>query len=590
LDPENINKDPYNMKHLENYILREALGNVYINEQELADVYDEEEDTSSDSKGVIDTATDIAGKAADIAGKVFSAEDAEKVGKSIWNSFPGGAKSAIKGGVTIYVGLAVLKRLAPALITGLIRKGPAGWGLLSNLVRIAAKATYKPAYQAVVAKQILQSLGGKLAQGQLKAYLKSVGLANLAKMGTAVSAGLLAAPLLAEFGSYLGNNMAAEDLIGSNAIGSPEFFKSVYGSDWQSRVNYNEMITMVEKWGQKKGNIGVRGVEKWRDVESFDTFIDQVLKDPELWKRVHARETEIQEKTGGRADTVMSSVKNALAVPLGPEGSLMAAIRGEPVMTSAEKEIIDKLSNAGSETGESGKFSVSKRRLRAVSDVILEESREMAEDKDSDFGALDKWDGVSPSSNDEEIFKEHFLPSVSVLYMRWLHKQILNTIPATQENLNSAVSQIEKMGEVKPDPELKKALETAVASVTPVPGSVYDEPEEEELEPEEVEDKEVGEDPLIKAKSDQQLKSLEDVGIDLEAVQNILVKLKVMYGTYTPGEYDGKTMSAIGDLQKKLNKHFGSDIVVNAVYDEKTHDTIFDNKARVIELVRSGEF
>lgn len=568
------------MKHLENYILREALGNVYINEQELADVYDEE-------KGIADNAIEFASDAA---------EAAAKFGKKLWNTFPDDLKGEFKGGAAFFAGLWVLSKTAPRLLGELIRKGPTGLKILIRLADIAYKIIKFPpaaaAGRALAAKRVLQTLGGKLIQGQLRNHLRAQGFGSLAKMGATVSTGLLLAPLIAVLASYGGNIGNAGELIDSTALGSPEFFKSVYGSDWQSRVDYNEMITMVEKWRQKKAQstMGVRGTEKWRGVESFDIFIDQVLKDPELWKKVHARENEIQEKTGGRADTIMSSVKNALAIPLGPEGSFMAAVRGEPVMTSAEKEIIDRLSSAAAETGESGKFTVSKRRLRAVSDVILEESRKMAEDKDSDFGALDKWDGVSPSSNDEEIFKEHFLPSVSVLYMRWLQKQILNTVPTTQENLNSVVSQIEKVGEVKPDPELKKALETAVASVTPVPGSVYDEPEEEELEPEEVEDKEVGEDPLIKAKSDQQLKSLEDVGIDLKAVQNILVKLKVMYGTYTPGEYDGKTMSAIGDLQKKLNKHFGSNIVVNAVYDEKTHDTIFDNKARVIELVRSGEF
>lgn len=520
------------MKHLEKYILREALKSVNIKEQ------DEDED-------LVDKSVEF------VKDKYKKAEDAVK--GAIGPNATDMAKTAALYGAG---GYAALKLAKPAAKLG------------AKAVGVAAKGGAKAA-GTVIAFPAAATIKSLRAARALLALNKAgaVGTGALAKLGygTALAgagAGLLIAPTLAVLGTKAGNELGNKDLLRSTGIGTPAYFQQVGVTP-----DYKKLTEMVRKWGIKKGG----RTTYWDDIESINTYALKVLMQEDFWKRVHARENEIQTMVSGRGDSILSMVKNFWSNVM--DGELQAAASGVPSLTDAEKEELSRIARTKKTGKEDQKFSVTKRRIRAVGEVIQEESEKYAEEKDSDIDALDKWDGTS-TSDDADIFMEHLLPGLSVVYSKWLFETLRDEVAAVAEKkLQDLVKKAEKAKDVPPVPEAEKAIQVATTAPM-VPGA---EPEEK---PAKIKVKRSG-----VASSSYAEGLAEEAGTTLSAVQDNLLefglfdKPKDELKTFESGSADGiygpETSAAIEKLQEKLNKLYKDNPQVDTEFEELEQDGLY---------------
>jgi peptidoglycan hydrolase-like protein with peptidoglycan-binding domain len=522
------------MKHLEKYILREALKSVNIKEQ------DEDED-------LVDKSVEF------VKDKYKKAEDAVK--GAIGPSATDMAKTAALYGAGGYAALKLAKPAAKlgAKAVGVAAKG--GTKVAGAVISFPAAATIK-SLRAARALLALNKAG-------------AVGTGALAKLGygTALAgagAGLLIAPTLAVLGTKAGNVLGDEtgDLVKSTGIGTPTYFQQVGVTP-----DYKKLTEMVRKWGIKKGG----RTTYWDDIESINTYALKVLMQEDFWKRVHARENEIQTMVSGRGDSTLSMVKNFWSNVV--DGELQAAASGVPALTDAEKEELSRIARAKKTGKEDQKFSVTKRRIRAVGEVIQDESEKYAEEKDSDIDALDKWDGTS-TSDDADIFMEHLLPGLSAVYSKWLFETLRDEVAAVAEKkLQDLVKKAEKAKDVPPAPEAEKAIQVATTAPI-VPGA---EPEEKTAK---VKVKRSG-----VASSSYAEGLAEEAGTTLSAVQDNLLefglfdKPKDELKTFESGSADGiygpETSAAIEKLQEKLNKLYKDNPQVDTEFEELKQDGLY---------------
>jgi peptidoglycan hydrolase-like protein with peptidoglycan-binding domain len=273
----------------------------------------------------------------------------------------------------------ILNEVSP---TDIVRRGQAGM------------ARAMPSAARLAGAEALGAAGGALRAGGAAgaggaAVLKAIG--RKVGLGTGIAGGVgLGAAMYAH---HLGNTAGNPDLLKSTAIGSPDYFALT-----KIPIRYNVLVTRVREWAAKKGGKQTY----WGDMETISAFVRHVLTKKEFWKRVHARENDIQKKASGRDDgfweTVWDSGKKSYQWIQG------GFSRDEIVQV--EKEFTKRTK-------------IPVKRNKAVQEFIQEEYRKFANENDSAHDALGKWDGWA-IGDDEDIFEAQFLKDLAVIYDKWI--------------------------------------------------------------------------------------------------------------------------------------------------------------------------
>ncbi|MHC4752925.1 MAG: peptidoglycan-binding domain-containing protein, partial [Planctomycetota bacterium] len=424
---------------------------------------------------------------------------------------------------------------------------------------------------------------------------------------TSVTGGLIAIgiALLVALGLRYGFRKAAS-LDNSNAIGGPKYFQHV-----GLTPNYPMLKARVRHWALNKGE----RPRLWElmDRTSIRTFTSRVLLNQELWKRVHARQNDINNKaTGGKGGFfggIFSDFKEEfleenqitqeVSIPgfsddddgvlgkIAKARKLQKTLDVDKQMEDLEEQEkhIKMLLNVYNKELKSP-YKITEGQLRATMEVIKEEYERLSEELDSEFEELDRWDGSDvgaemnryvkvkgrdvlnsvdyfdwfedvtelerkkAETSDAEVFVQHFLPGLAIVYDKWIHDQLK-----------------------------KKLKETKPAGPKPGVGAP---PEEAPEAPAAVAPVAI---PKEKTKAQRQAELLEGLGLELSVIQEMLYgagyfdkpsdKLRTFgYSSRKPlkadNKYGSETETAIMNLQRKLNSR-GYSLKVDGLYGPDTH-------------------
>lgn len=425
---------------------------------------------------------------------------------------------------------------------------------------------------------------------------------------TSVTGGLMAIgiALLVALGLRYGFRKAAS-LDNSNAIGGPKYFQLV-----GLKPNYPMLKARVRHWALNKGE----RPRLWElmDRTSIRTFTSRVLLNQELWKRVHARQNDINnEATGGKGGFfggIFSDFKEEFL-----EENQIAQEISIPGLSDDDDGVLDKIAKARKlqktldvdkkmeDLEEQEKhikmllnvynkelkspYKITEGQLRATMKVIKEEYERLSDELKTDYDDyLERWDGSDvgaemnryvkvkgrdvlnsvdyfdwfedvtelerkkAETSDAEVFVQHFLPGLAIVYDKWIHDQL-------KKKLKETKPAGPKPGVGAPPEEAPEAP----AAVAPVAT------------------------PKEKTKAQRQAELLEGLGLELSVIQEMLYgagyfdkpsdKLRTFgYSARKPlkadNKYGSETETAIMNLQRKLNSR-GYSLKVDGLYGPDTH-------------------
>jgi hypothetical protein len=345
-----------------------------------------------------------------------------------------------------------------AVATGLALSKPGR--VVASLPGLALKKGTEMALKGLTSKGALGKAAAKFIPG-------AVGVA------TGPLLVLLTASEVSDFGNAAGN----AELLKSVGVGTPEY---MYHVGIES-IPYKELTKKLNKWQYKKEKTAGT---VWRTIESRDAFIKNVLLSEKFWTRVHDRENEISKKAGGGADGVWETVLNFWGNVF--DGEFKAAIRGTENLDSTTKSIMADAARLA--RADKSYKPPTPKRIEAIKEVIKDESQEFAEGLDSTYGMLDRWDGLSAFSDDEEKFfddERGYSAELALIYDKWIRETIKEFAakklqPATGTKITTVQG-----------PVTRDATSTAVASAglagiqgqSTQPTDATEEEEEEELWP-----------------------------------------------------------------------------------------------------------
>ncbi len=521
------------MKHLENYILQEALKEISIDQKALEE---------------------------------------QSIGKTIGKKISKFSDKTIKKAKDI--GSAAKKAGSKALDTvktAAIRTGQGAAVATAGYVtaRVAAKGVTQAAFLA----RFPATSASMLGKGGV--FGAAAGSATL----------MAAAPIVTTMMTKAGNEWGNPDLLKGVSIGNVRYFELV-----GREPNYSQLITMVREWSAKKGN--KPSVWDEFDYKNIRAYVNNILLDKALWRSVHARHDEIQKAASGRDDGTFQTIRNFYSNLA--QGEFKDAIYGRPALSDEEKESLDRLA---SEQTDKMKISVSKKGLVRAGKIITEEAEEIASRKDNDIDALDPWDGYSPSTSDPENFEKFLLPGLTIIYFKWLGLQLRQIAAETSANIQKLKSQAAASGAVKPDKAAIAAVakkeaegdnkEEAIKKVAADLGK-EEKGKKTKAKTTSTSTTSASSGPA----SSRQESLLSDIeGMDLKKLQTLLLSLdmfdksKDKLRTFKSGEADGKygpeTRDAIKKLQTKLNTIKDVSLTVDGLYGSLTHAAYQDNKDKI---------